>query len=144
MTPQAVKNLIEQRNVSFVKAVDEQVIPLSNSYYHLTIVSLLQACTNGEDPVRLVQHAARDHIPVNPKDRKREDSPVKNVPDVSTRPSILEVIEEIKKEVWYHDQIVEQRSFEAHEAEFGAPLTYPMFVWVPERRVPRGPLDATF
>lgn len=100
------------------------MLPFSNSYYHLTIVSLLQACTNGEDPVGLVQQAARDHIPVNPKDRKREDSPVKNVPDVSTRPSILEVIEELKKEEWYHDQIVEQRSFGACEAEFGAALNH--------------------
>jgi DEAD/DEAH box helicase domain-containing protein len=90
----------------------------------LTIVSLLQACANGEDPVQLVQQAARDHIPVNPKDRKREDSPVKNIPDVSTRPSILEVIEEIKEQEWYHDQIVEQRSFEAHEAEFGVSLSH--------------------
>lgn len=94
---------------------------LGNKYYHLTNGSLLQACTNGEDPIGLVQQAARDHIPVNPKDRKKEDSPVKNIPDASVRPSILEVIEEIKKEEWYHDQIVEQRSFEAHEAEFGAP-----------------------
>ena len=100
------------------------MLTLGNASYHLTLVSLLQACTNGEDPVGLVQQAARDHIPVNPKDKKREDSPVKNVPDVSTRPSILEVIEEIKKEDWYHDQIVEQRSFEAHEAELGAPLNH--------------------
>jgi len=61
---------------------------------------------------------------VNPKDRKRESSPVKNVPDASTRPSILEVIEEIKKEEWYHNQIVEQRSFEAREAEFGVLLNH--------------------
>lgn len=98
------------------------MLPLGYSYSYLTFVSLLQACTNGEDPVGLVQQAARDHIPAHPNDRRREDSPAKNVPDVCARPSILEVIDEIKKEEWYHDQIVEQRSFEAQEAEFGAPL----------------------
>lgn len=72
----------------------------------------------------MVQQAARDHIPVNPKDRRRGDSPVKNLPDVSSRRSIIEVIEEIRKEEWYHDQIVEQRSFEAQEADFGAFLNH--------------------
>jgi DEAD/DEAH box helicase domain-containing protein len=114
------------------------VLPISNSYYHLTIVSLLQACTNGEDPIGLVQQAARDHIPVNPKDRKREDSPVKNVPDVSTRPSILEVIEEIRKEGWYHNQIVEQRSFEAREAEYGVSLNHLCAPLGHHRRVTQG------
>ena len=107
--------------------------PIGTSCSYLAIVSLLQACTNGEDPVGLVQQAARDHIPVHPKDRRKEDSPLKNVPDVSARPSILEVVEEIKKEEWYHDQIVEQRSFEAHEAEYGAPPNWLCVHLVPYR-----------
>ena len=72
---------------------------------------------------------------MHPKDRRREDSPIKNVPGVSARPSILEVIEEIKKQEWYHGQIVEQRSFEAHEVEYGAPLNRLRVHLVPHRQV---------
>ena len=46
----------------------------------------------------------------------------------------MEVIEEIRKEEWYHDQIVEQRSFEAHEPEFGAPLNHLCVVLVTYRQ----------
>ena len=109
------------------------MLPIGTSCSNSTLVSLLQACTNDEDPVGLVQQAARDHIPVHPKDRRKEDSPIKNVPDVSARPSILEVVEEIKREEWYHDQIVEQRSFEAHEAEYGAPPNWLCVHLVPYR-----------
>ncbi|KAF5373039.1 hypothetical protein D9758_001725 [Tetrapyrgos nigripes] len=88
-TPKATKRLVERRNERFRKAVDE----------------LLAATPPSDDPVALVQKAARDHIPVNPDTTSddpfaMDDGPILPIPDPEHRPSIEEVLEEIQEQRW--------------------------------------------
>ncbi|KAI5124321.1 hypothetical protein M0805_008928 [Coniferiporia weirii] len=108
LTPAAVKKLIEKRNERFEHAVGE----------------LLQATPASEDPVLLVQSAARDHIPVNPHEVvKKEDwssaSRLLAVPDPKDRESMDNIIEKIKLSEWYKDQIVHRRAIAAKEGQIG-------------------------
>lgn len=65
-----------------------------------------------------MQQAARDHLPVYP-DENEANSLLKDIPNTSTRPLMPEIIEELKLEDWYRDQIVEHRSFEKKEIKLG-------------------------
>ena len=76
---------------------------------------LLIACPPEEDPVDLVQQAAREHLPVL--SQKREE--VSSIPTSSFRAPMTEIIEELKSEDWYRDQIVEHRSFDKKETQLG-------------------------
>ncbi|TFK54805.1 P-loop containing nucleoside triphosphate hydrolase protein [Heliocybe sulcata] len=115
LSPEAVKKLIEKRNERFAAAVDE----------------LLQATPPSEDPVLLLQAAAREHIPVNPSataktapDGKRKGKD-REVPRWEDRPSIDAIITEIEHEEWYKNQIVERRVFDARQGQI-APLDPPL------------------
>ncbi|TCD65415.1 hypothetical protein EIP91_002714 [Steccherinum ochraceum] len=113
MTPAATKKLIERRNNRFTDAVNE----------------LLEAVRSDEDPVELLQAAARDHIPVDPssllpgnKGKERD----KTVPESDHRPTIDSIISEIQQEKWYSEQIVHRRIAEAKDGQKGeldAPLS---------------------
>ena len=84
---------------------------------------LLAATPVGEDPAALLQAAARDHIPVNPKSKSVTmiaPPPDKlTIPGPEERPSIDEVIQEIRDQEWYKGQIVDRRTFDAREARQG-------------------------
>ncbi|KAG8858046.1 hypothetical protein FRB91_010520 [Serendipita sp. 411] len=69
---------------------------------------LIEACPgDGADgPVELVKQAARDHIPVKAKGDVQQSLVMKN----AERPPMTEIIEELRREDWYRDQIVEHRS----------------------------------
>lgn len=84
---------------------------------------LIEACPEGEDPTELVKQAARDHIPAVPY-RQGSGSSSKNVIDITSRPPMSQIIEELKAEDWYRDQIVDHRSFEKREPEIGTPYAY--------------------
>ncbi|KIM23742.1 hypothetical protein M408DRAFT_11334, partial [Serendipita vermifera MAFF 305830] len=99
MTAAALKKLIEQRNNRFVQAVNE----------------LIEACPEGEDASELVKQASRDHIPITP--GRKDSSSVTNA--ITFRPPMPQIIEELKSEEWYRGQIVEHRSFEKKEVQFG-------------------------
>ena len=77
-----------------------------------------------EDPARLLQIAARDHIPVHPSAAKSEDwslpEPASSIPSSSERDSIDQIIEEIKLSDWYREQIVNRRVFEAKCGRVGS------------------------
>ncbi|KAG8763126.1 hypothetical protein FRC15_008152, partial [Serendipita sp. 397] len=92
MTAAQLKKLIEERNIRFIQAVNE----------------LIEACPrDGADgPVELVKQAARDHIPVKAKGDVQQSLVMKN----AERPPMTEIIEELRREDWYRDQIVEHRS----------------------------------
>lgn len=105
MTAAALKKLIEERNNRFTQAVEE----------------LLIACPPEEDPVDLVQQAARDHIPV----LSRKCEGIDSIPTSSSRAPMREIIEELRSEDWYRDQIIEHRSFEKKEPQLGE-LTTPL------------------
>ncbi|PIL23843.1 hypothetical protein GSI_13594 [Ganoderma sinense ZZ0214-1] len=110
LTPAATKKLVERRNDRFVEAVNE----------------LVKATPQGEDPVVLLQSAARDHIPVHPRlknpsiEASQSDGKGKNreVPEPELRPSIEEVIHDIQQQVWYREQIASQRIFEPRQGQF--------------------------
>ncbi|KAL4065341.1 P-loop containing nucleoside triphosphate hydrolase protein [Scleroderma citrinum] len=104
MSPARAKKLIENRDERFQCAVNE----------------LISATPAGEDPVELLQAAARDHIPANPK-AVRYSSPHKRkeVPSPEDRPSMDQVIAEMQEQEWYNKQIVDRRTFTAREAREG-------------------------
>ncbi|KIJ60621.1 hypothetical protein HYDPIDRAFT_32044 [Hydnomerulius pinastri MD-312] len=111
MSPSQTKKLIENRDNRFTCAVNE----------------LLSATPAGDDAARLLQAAARDHIPVNPKakgliptqveDSKASDKTI--IPGPEERPSVDEVIREIEEQEWYKNQIVDRRTIQAREARQG-------------------------
>lgn len=72
----------------------------------------------GEDPVELLQAAARDHVPVNPKANSSSHERM-DVPSPENRPSVDDVITEIQKQEGYGNQIVDRRTFTAREAREG-------------------------
>jgi len=79
---------------------------------------LIEACADDEDPAELVKQAARDHIPALP-GRQNTSSTSKVVVDIASRSPMPQIIEELKSEDWYRDQIVDHRSFEKKEPQTG-------------------------
>lgn len=86
----------------------------------ISLWRLINATPSGEDPVQLLQAAARDHVPINPiaVDVLDEQGP-QAVPSSNERASIDEIIEDIKLSNTYRDQIVDRRIFHAKEARLG-------------------------
>lgn len=128
LTPGATKKLIEKRNDAFVIAINEFVIHNCLGLFVNTpsISSLLQAIPEGEDPVALVQGAAREHIPIDPANKKSleavrvaSQSAPKAVPDPGHRPSIEAITVEMQMQEWYAGQMRYTRVFEAREAHIG-------------------------
>ncbi|KAI0781100.1 DEAD/H helicase [Trametes elegans] len=105
LSPAATKKLIERRNERFTEAVNE----------------LLTATPMDEDPVALLQSAAREHIPVDPGLKRSRSGTNHNgpkgkykvVPEPDERPSIEEVVTEIERQDWYMEQIAHRRISEA-------------------------------
>lgn len=88
------------------------------------MVRMLLVAKGTDDPVRLLQTAARDHIPVNPSAAKSEDwslpEPASSIPNSTERDSIDQIIEEIKLSDWYREQIVDRRISEAKSGRVGS------------------------
>ncbi|KAH9854069.1 DEAD/H helicase [Lenzites betulinus] len=117
LSPAATKKLVERRNARFAEAVNE----------------LLNATPVDEDPVALLQAAAREHIPVHPELNRPRLSQVKGkykaVPEPNDRPSIEEVIGEIEQQEWYKDQVACRRIFDARDGQLATldpPLSDPI------------------
>ncbi|KAJ3896654.1 DEAD/H helicase, partial [Lentinula edodes] len=107
-TPAATKKLVEKRNDRFIKAVDE----------------LLAATSSADDPVSLLQAAAREHIPVDPEHIKHhtfvDETMHMPIPNSEDRASIHDIFVELQKQHWYQDQIVDHRIVEAREGQTGS------------------------
>ncbi|KAF8831611.1 hypothetical protein HHX47_DHR1000474 [Lentinula edodes] len=107
-TPAATKKLVEKRNDRFIKAVDE----------------LLAATSSADDPVSLLQAAAREHIPVDPAHIKHhtfvDETMHMPIPNSEDRASIHDIFVELKKQHWYQDQIVDHRIIGAREGQTGS------------------------
>ncbi|EJD53252.1 DEAD/H helicase [Auricularia subglabra TFB-10046 SS5] len=99
LTPDALKKLVEKRNDRFVEAVNE----------------LLAAIPEGDDPVRLLLNAARDHVPVDPMAPQPDTGDGHELLG-PTRRSIEEILDDLKQQDWYADQIVAHRVYEPREA----------------------------
>ncbi|KAL1947966.1 hypothetical protein VTO73DRAFT_13690 [Trametes versicolor] len=116
LTPAATKKLVERRNERFSQAVNE----------------LLSATPADDDPVVLLQAAARDHIPVHPGANRAQEQVLsqsdakgkyKTVPEPDGRPSIEEVVEEIEQQEWYQEQVTCKRIFDAKDGQLDPPLS---------------------
>lgn len=120
MPPAAVRQLIESRNVRFEQAVDEQDCPLLKyigALYLTFFERLLMATPPAEDPITLLVAAATNFVPVIQEPCLHDN--LKTIPPPSERPSITQVISEIKTSNWYINQIVDQHTMEAKEAQTG-------------------------
>ena len=93
-----------------------------------SLFRLLQATPKGEDPVVLLQAAAREYIPIDPNNQSsiaaamtatQVQSPSKIIPDPEHRPSIEDVVAEIQSQDWYAEQIVYNKVFEPRIAQLG-------------------------
>ncbi|KDQ19633.1 hypothetical protein BOTBODRAFT_28200 [Botryobasidium botryosum FD-172 SS1] len=104
LTPAQVKDLIQARNQRFESAVNE------------LLLACAEPATPDTDPVLLVQSAAKEHIPLDPKAPRPTESAI---PSPHQRPAIVDVIEEIKEQNWYHDQIADSRVFDEKTARWG-------------------------
>lgn len=110
---------------------------------------LLAATPIGEDPVTLLQTAARDHIPVSPKSNGlttvvHSDDKL-TIPGPEERPSIDEVIQEIQEQEWYKNQVVDRRTFDAREARQGKSHPYSKRYRTSNRgRSSQGPLTSHY
>ena len=129
LSPAATKRLVEKRNDRFVVAVNELVVYIYHGrcFALTSFVRLLKATPQGDDPVALLQAAARDHLPVHP-GRGGTVSEVgvfslegtdKEVPEPGKRPSIEEVICKVEQQEWYQEQITYKRVFGAREGRCG-------------------------
>ncbi|KAG9046660.1 hypothetical protein FS837_003907 [Tulasnella sp. UAMH 9824] len=106
LSPADVKKLIEKRNDRFQLAVDELILAC-------------QAMETPEDPVVMVQKAARDHIPLDPTLPIDQPSTLTHhFISTDSRPSIEEVIAEIEGAEEYRDQIVFRKIFDTKEPQY--------------------------
>lgn len=79
---------------------------------------LLLASADKDDAIRLLQAAAKAHIPVDPSAssfEKEELAPAQ----LKDRPAIDAVIAEVQEQSWYKGQIVESRIIDATEGQTG-------------------------
>lgn len=93
-----------------------KLINKRNFKFEQAVLELLAACkAKDEDPVQLLIDAAHDHVPLNPETATRTegDTPQKKrirleflMKNPEHRPSVADVIEEMKIAPWWKDQIV--------------------------------------
>ncbi|KAF8644124.1 hypothetical protein AX16_008653 [Volvariella volvacea WC 439] len=106
----ALKKLVENRNQRFESAVNDLI-----------------AAAQDLDPVALLVEAAREHVPIDPTARPTEIVTASaNIPTPAERPSIEDILTEIRHQDWFQDQICERRTFEAREGcidVIGPPLS---------------------
>jgi DEAD/DEAH box helicase domain-containing protein len=87
---------------------------------------LLKATPLDDDPVVLLQAAGRGHIPIDPTKKSviaaisSSLNKTKVVPDSDHRPSIQSIIQAIKEQDWYEDQIVFEKTISEKESRIGA------------------------
>ncbi|KAF8078143.1 P-loop containing nucleoside triphosphate hydrolase protein, partial [Lyophyllum atratum] len=108
LQPAAVKKLVEKRNKRFQQAVDD----------------FLASTPVTDDPVNLLHIAAHAHVPVNPFDiptSELSETKYTTIPDPSNRPTVESIIAELYEQIWYKNQVIDRRTFDAREGQI-APL----------------------
>lgn len=85
---------------------------------------LIEATPEHEDPVVLLQAAAREHIPIDPNNRASLSSISSSqgqrvVPEPAHRPSIESVLKEVREQEWYAGQIAYDRTVDAKGSQTG-------------------------
>lgn len=122
-----MKKLIEKRNDRFQSAVDEYegyLLGSLRSVVNRALSRLILACQTmetPEDPVALVQKAAKDHVPLDPTHPTQQPSTSShNFLSTDSRQSVEEVIAEIEGAEEYRDQIVFRKIFDIKEPRYGS------------------------
>ncbi|EKM55638.1 uncharacterized protein PHACADRAFT_256401 [Phanerochaete carnosa HHB-10118-sp] len=98
------------------------------------MVRLIEATPEHEDPVTLLQAAAREYIPIDPNNRTTlasisSSQGPRAVPEPAHRPTIESVLEEVRKQEWYAGQIAYDRTVDAKSgrtATLDEPLSEPL------------------
>ncbi|KAF9792472.1 P-loop containing nucleoside triphosphate hydrolase protein [Thelephora terrestris] len=103
LTPAAMKKLVEKRNAQFCDAVNE----------------LLAKTSEVEDPVSLLQVSGRRFAPVNTAWNGDTADDPSEVPSSNERPSATEIIDRIRTQDWYKDQILFRQETEKKAARQG-------------------------
>ena len=101
-------------------------------------IRLLHAAPDQEDAITLLQAAARDYVPVDPNNKgsvpdiSSTQAKSREVPEPGNRPSIESVIDEIRQQEWYSDQIAFDRTVAAKEGQRGGSRRCSGHVYVTE------------
>lgn len=110
-----------------------KLIDRRNQVFRLAVDELLVASTaQDHDPLQLLQEATEEHMPVKPADPSNPFQTVKPLSErradldfflrhPQNRPSIENILLEMREQEWYDEQIVEggHRIVEARESQFG-------------------------
>lgn len=86
---------------------------------------LVQATSESDDPVTLLQQAGHEYVPVDPS--VPQIHPKTNnaiVPSVTDRPSVESVLAVMRKQPWFKDQIVDRKAFDAKAGRTGMCVCY--------------------
>ena len=81
-----------------------------------TLIRLIEAFSDAEDPVALLVASAQEHIPLNTVGLTGK---VSRIPDPEKRQPIDKIIEELHEEKWYTNQIKYRRTFDAKKGSLG-------------------------
>ncbi|KAG8949918.1 hypothetical protein FRC04_008221 [Tulasnella sp. 424] len=84
----------------------------------LELILACQTMETPEDPVALVQKAAKDHVPLDPTHSTQQPSTSHNFLSTDSRQSVEEVIAEIEGAEEYRDQIVFRKIFDTKEPRY--------------------------
>lgn len=84
----------------------------------------MNATPENEDPVALLQAAARDYIPIDPNNKASlaiisSSQGLRTVPEPADRPTIESALEEIRSQDWYAGQIAYDRTVDAKDGQTG-------------------------
>ena len=80
-----------------------------------TLIRLIEAFSDAEDPVALLVASAQEHIPLGTAGRTAELS----IPDPENRQPIDQIIEGLYQQKWYSRQIGHRRTFDAKAGLLG-------------------------
>jgi hypothetical protein len=84
--------------------------------YRDALIRLIEAFSDAEDLVTLLVASAREKIPLNTAGRTADLS---HIPDPENRRPIDEIVEELRQQEWYRNQIGYRRTFDVKAGSLG-------------------------
>lgn len=123
-----MKKLVEKRNAQFCEAVNELVYWSATDPPSHSRGRLLVRTPEIKDPVSLLQASGRKFTPVNTTWSGEISNDPSEIPSSEDRPSVTEIIEEMKKQNWYKGQITFRQETEEKAARpgLGSTLRFPL------------------
>lgn len=122
-----MKKLVEKRNAQFCEAVNESVCWSARDPPSDSRDRLLARTSETVDPVSLLQNSGRKFTPVNTAWNGEISNDPSEIPSSEDRPSVTDIIEEIKNQNWYKGQITFRQETEEKAARpgLGSTLRFP-------------------